>query len=423
MSAEQLLALEQRQRFDFYVYDEQLAQVFEDPALRKKSLPAYHPTDDSIDRMSSRPGQGRDRVKTTPAGRIVVLTGGTTGQPKIASRKPSLFNFLPPFVALLTQVHLDRYRSLYVATPIYHGFGLASLLMGVILGAEMYLTRRFDAASSCDLIARNKIEVVTLVPLMLQRMLKADAAALAALQCIITGGALLSPALAEEAVLRLGPKLFNLYGTSEAGFSIMATPDVIQRKPESIGKPVWGVRAQDRRRFRPRVGEGKTGRLCIRSSWTASRKSWIETGDLAYRDAEGDIFLRGRVDDMIVSGGENVYPLELERVLLRHPDVESAAVVGIPDAEFGQRLKAVVVRKKNVTLDQALLLDWLKPPRRPLPDARGRRVSLSSFPTLRWANSTKGRLRDQDSPAALREKSNNCDLPSPSGRGAGGECG
>jgi acyl-CoA synthetase (AMP-forming)/AMP-acid ligase II len=361
MSEDQILALEERLRFDFYVYDGQLARVFEYSSLENKSVPAYHPTGNSIDRMSSRSGRATVRLKKVKTGNIVVMTGGTTGQPKAASRKPSIFNFLPPFIALLTQVHLDRYRSVYVATPIYHGFGLASLIMGVILGAEMYLTNRFDAARSCSLIAQNKIEVVTLVPLMLQRMLLLDASSLSPLKSIITGGALLSPALAQATLAQLGPKLFNLYGTSEAGFCIMATPDVMGRKPESIGKPVQGVRAKLVNDSDQEVGERTIGRLCIRSAWTTSTKSWIETGDLAYRDSEGDIFLCGRVDDMIVSGGENVYPIELENVLIQHPDVDSVAVVGIPDAEFGQRLKAVVVRKSGTALDQSTLLTWLKP--------------------------------------------------------------
>jgi acyl-CoA synthetase (AMP-forming)/AMP-acid ligase II len=361
MSADQVLALEDRLRFDFYVYDDQIARVFENAALRRKSLPAYHLTEDSIDRLSSRPRRTKAQLKKVRTGNIVVMTGGTTGQPKAASRKPSLLSFLPPFLALLSQVHLDRYRSIYIATPVYHGFGLASLFISVILGAEMYFTRRFDALRSCALVATNQIEVVTLVPLMLQRMLKLDPGSLSSLQCIITGGALLSPGLARETLERLGPILFNLYGTSEAGFCIMGTPDVIARKPESIGKPVQGVRAKIVNNSDQTVGERMIGRLCIRSTWTTNRKSWIETGDMAYQDSEGALFLCGRVDDMIVSGGENVYPVELENVLLQHPEVDAVAVIGIPDPEFGQRLKAVVIKKRDTALDSSVLLDWLKP--------------------------------------------------------------
>lgn len=366
MSADQILALAERLRFDFYIYDAPLSQGLEDSALRDHALPAYHPSAPSIDRISSLPKRGNARLKKVnlkkvKTGNLVVMTGGTTGLPKPASRKPSIFSFLPPFVALLCQIHLDRYRSVYIATPIYHGFGLASLLIGIVLGAEMYVTQRFDAAQSCRLIARNQIEAVTLVPLMLQRLLKYDPGSLSSLQRILSGGAALSPVLARETLDRLGPKLFNLYGTSEAGFCIMGTPAILSRKPESIGQPVQGVRAKIVDDSDQEVGDGAIGRLCIRSAWSTSQKHWIETGDRAYRDPQGNIFLCGRVDDMIVSGGENVYPIELENILIQHPDIDSAAVFGIADQEFGQRLKAVVIRKKDTVLDQSSLFNWLKP--------------------------------------------------------------
>jgi acyl-CoA synthetase (AMP-forming)/AMP-acid ligase II len=357
----QIRALEESLRFDLYVHDERAAAVFAGPPLAARSLPAYHPTGDSIDRMALGGGRPRPHLPRVKTGNLVVLTGGTTGRPKAASRKPSVLAFLPPFVALLTRLHLDRSRSVYVATPMYHGFGLAALLMGVILGAKMYLTERFDAGRACALVARNRIQAVTLVPLMLQRMLQADAGSLASLRRIISGGAWLNPALARETLGRLGPVLFNLYGTSEAGFCIMAGPDTLARKPESVGQPVWGVRAAIVDPAGREAAGGAVGCLRIKSAWATSRTSWIETGDLAYRDADGDIFLAGRADDMIVSGGENVYPIELENVLVQHLDVEAVAVVGIPDAEFGQRLKAVVVAKRAAALDPSALRDWLKP--------------------------------------------------------------
>lgn len=361
MSASQIMALEDRLNFDFLVYDEQLAPLFENAALKDKSLPAYHPNGNSIQRLVASSAPRKSPLRKAAAGNIVVLTGGTTGQPKSASRKPALFNYLPPFLALLTQAQLDRYPSLYIAPPICHGHGLAFLLIGVLLGVEMFFTERFEAGRACALIDAHKIQAVTVVPLMLQRMLKLDPGALASLRCIISGSALLSPALAQETLKRLGPILFNLYGTSEAGFSIIGTPEMISRKPEALGQPIPGVQTKIVNEAGLAVGEKVIGRLCLRSAWTSGRDQWIETGDLAYQDAAGDIFLCGRADDMIVSGGENVYPLELENVLLQHPEIDTVAVVGIPDPEFGQRLKAVVIQKQGARLDQAALLAWLKP--------------------------------------------------------------
>jgi acyl-CoA synthetase (AMP-forming)/AMP-acid ligase II len=290
----------------------------------------------------------------------VVLTSGTTGQPKAAGRKPSALNVLPPFLALLVSSGLATSRSIYIATPIYHGYGLAMLLIGLALGAELYITRRFEAARACALIARHQIKAATLVPLQLQRMLRADPGALASLRCVIVGSAPLSPALASGALARLGPVVFNLYGTSEAGFSIMATPELLSRKPGTIGRPLPGVRARIAGASAKATGTG-VGQLCISSAWTANGRGWTQTGDLAYLDNEGNLMLCGRVDDMIVSGGENVYPLELEHVLQQHPDVEAVAVVGIPDPEFGQRLKAVVVPRHGAHRDEAALRIWLKP--------------------------------------------------------------
>ena len=365
LSADQIVSLLERLAIDFYIYDHQddkpIPHWLESWLQQHKALPACHATALSIDQVSSIPKPKNRRLKTVKTGNIVVMTGGTTGQPKPASRKPSIFNFLPPFIALLEQVHLDRYRSLYIATPIYHGFGLAALLMGILLGAEVYLTRRFEAAQACSLIARYQIEVVALVPLMLQRMLKHDSVALSCLQRILSGGAALSPALAQVALEQLGQVIFNLYGTSEAGFCILGTPALLSRKPASIGQTVWGVKAKIVNNLDQEVSNGKIGRLFIRSAWSTHQKSWIETGDLAYQDPEGDIFLCGRVDDMIVSGGENVYPIDLENILIQHPDVDSAVVFGICDQEFGQRLKAVVIKKQNTMLTPPMLQDWLKP--------------------------------------------------------------
>lgn len=355
MSADQIRAMEHQLQFDYYIYDPELTPVVDDLSLSHKAIPTYHPSGNSVDRMAVMP-QSATSLRKVKTGKVVVMTGGTTGQPKPASRKPSLFDFLPPFIALLSQVHLDRYRTVYIATPIYHGFGLAALLIGVTLGAQQYFTRRFDAGRACDLIAQDNIEVITLVPLMLRRMLNYNAQALSSLQRILTGGAALRPALAQATLDQLGPVLFNLYGTSEAGFCILADPELLQKQPDSIGKPITGVQVQ----IQP-DGPSSKGQLCIRSAWSAGAKGWIETGDLAYRDGEGNIFLCGRVDDMIVSGGENVYPLELENVLLQHPGIEAAVVLGIPDPEFGQRLKAIIIPKSAENLEQSTVLAWLKP--------------------------------------------------------------
>uniref|UniRef100_B8HZ72 AMP-dependent synthetase and ligase n=1 Tax=Cyanothece sp. (strain PCC 7425 / ATCC 29141) TaxID=395961 RepID=B8HZ72_CYAP4 len=369
MSPNQIQATLDRLAIDFYIYDHPPDQPFppwlEVAVQQRQALPAYHATASAIDQLPLSPEVVNRHLKPVKTGNIIVMTGGTTGTPKPASRKPSMVKFLPPFIALLEQVHLDRYRSLYIATPIYHGFGLAALLIGIVLGVELYVTSRFQTEQACSLIASHQIEVVTLVPLMLQRMLRDNPATLSALKCILTGGAALSPVLAQDTLAQLGPILFNLYGTSEAGFCILGTSRILRKNPASIGQPVGGVQVKIVRdgsqEHSNKYGNNQIGRLCIRSAWSTAANSWIETGDLAYQDTEGNIFLCGRVDDMIVSGGENVYPIDLETILSQHPDIEAAVVLGIPDPEFGQRLKAVVVTKQPTMLSEDLLRVWLRP--------------------------------------------------------------
>src|SRR5204862_8070543 len=143
------------------------------------------------------------------------------------------------------------------------------------------LTRRFEAARACELIARHRIDAVAVVPLMLRRMLRHDAAALVSLRRIVSGSDTLTPALADESLARLGPSLYDLYGTAEGGMVSLADPTELRRKPGAVGRAIRGVRARLLDEADREVGPGAVGRLCVRSAWAANKKGWVETGDLA----------------------------------------------------------------------------------------------------------------------------------------------
>lgn len=362
MTAEQFASLTAKNEFDFLFYDSAVAHLIaadQKNDWKNKSLAADDAENISVADLSKR--KNRAKIRRVFSGEIVVLTGGTTGVPKTARRKTSVLNFLHPFFALLTELNLDEYQTVYIATPAYHGFGIAAIIIGMILGETMFLLPRFDAAKACALIEQNQIEAVTVVPLMLQRMLHHDANALASLQCVISGGAALNPALVEETLERLGDKLFNLYGTSEAGFSVIAAPEGLRRAPDTIGKAIAGVNLKIFDEKNRQVPTGIIGKICIKSAWSIKTdKSWIETGDLGFQDADGFLFLRGRDDEMIVSGGENVYPVELENILAKHPAVQQVAIVGVPDADFGQRLKAFIVLSPDSNVAEAEIRRWLE---------------------------------------------------------------
>ena len=285
----------------------------------------------------------------------MVLTGGTTGKFKSAGRKQSITDFLNPLVALLEKMQLHQYKTVYIPTPIYHGYGLAALTVALLLGKEMYFTHGFDTHEACALIKKNKIEVVTLVPIMLTRMLNENPLALQSLQRVLSGGAALSPGLITTTANHLGPRLYNLYGTTEAGFCVLGTPEDLSNHPTTIGKPIKGVKIRIR-------SNQEIGMLEVKSKWVMkSRKNrWVETGDLATMDAKNRIYLKGRSDSMIVSGGENVYPKDLEDALSLHESIETAAVIGVPDAEFGSRLKAFVCVKHHQKMSETEVKQWLK---------------------------------------------------------------
>jgi len=302
--------------------------------------------------------KGLPRVK---AGKLVILSGGTTGKPKSAKRRQSIRDFLNPLVALVSQLNLNEYKSVYIATPFYHGFGLASLIMSILLGSEIYLLEKFDSKKAAKLIKANTIEVVTLVPIMLKRLLAEDLKKTESIKRIICGGAKLDKELVKQTLTNLGDVLYNLYGTTEAGFSILASPKILKLNPLTIGKPIRGVSLKITNKKNQKLKIGEIGQLHLSTSWmmTNSTDNWINTDDLGYTNSDGLVFLAGRSDNMIISGGENVYPDEVENILIEHPLIEEVAVVGIPDVDFGERLIAYIVLT-NEGINEDAIFEWLK---------------------------------------------------------------
>jgi acyl-CoA synthetase (AMP-forming)/AMP-acid ligase II len=346
MAKPQLADLLARHRVRLVIAEAGTAALLGGPALLAEDL------------LASAPPTYR-RLPRVNGGELVVLTGGTTGPPKAAARRPSPLAFVRLFLHLVAALELDRYRAAYVGVPLFHGYGIAAFLVALTLGRTVHLTPLFDAAAAARLIEAEKIEAAVVVPSMLRRML-AQPAALDSIRCVISGGAALPPSLAAETRERLGDVLFNLYGTSEGGVAVFAAPADLAEAPDTIGREMWGVRVTVRGPDDAPVPDGAPGRFCVESKAAVSQSGWIETGDVGFRcPATGRLFVRGRADDMIVSGGENVSPWEVETVLARHPQVREAAAVGISDPDFGQRLVAFVEPRDGAALDAAALSAWL----------------------------------------------------------------
>ncbi|RJE90460.1 AMP-dependent synthetase [Paenibacillus sp. 1011MAR3C5] len=363
MSQDQLQDLITAYDFDLLIYDEELASLIEQSAYNKGKLLSDHEEKPAVNNQQlGGSAAARRSWHRTSSGTIMLLTGGTTGKAKKVPHKPSLFHYLNPFYTLLKRLHLTRYHTGYIATPIYHGYGIAILLLFVALGKKIVLTSSFAAPRACALIREHQVQVATVVPLMLDKMLKHNAEDMRSLACIASGGAELNPKLVADVFARLGDVLCNLYGTSESGLNIVATPEDLRQSAHTLGRKIDGmplfVLDEDMNEAEP----GAVGQFCVQHylSWAERSKRWIETGDMGYRDSDGLYYLCGRADDRIVSAGENVYPIELEHILIHHPQVEDVAVIGIPDETFGQRLKAYVQPVLHSEVNAGQLMDWLR---------------------------------------------------------------
>lgn len=362
MSQPQFDALVKENKFDLVIYDEEFQGILKNLPLQNKKLRSYRATGQSADQMAKNPQKRTLRLERAIGSRIILLTGGTTGKPKNAVHNPSLFNYLNPFDDLMTKLRLDQLNNTFIATPIFHGYGVAILFSLLALGKKIVVHERFKTGIACDLVHRHQIELITVVPSMIAKMLQSDPQKLTSLRCIASGGAKLDPKLVQNAAHSLGNVLYNLYGTSESGLNSIATPSDLSYRSATIGKGIKGGNMAILEDGAVRK-IGEIGQLCVRNRWSMkNRKSaWVETGDLGYRDQEGYYFLCGRADDMIVSAGINIYPAEIEQAVIGHPLVEDAAVIGIADELYGEVVMAFVQTPENSGLTREMLVSWLEP--------------------------------------------------------------
>ncbi|MGA8544735.1 MAG: acyl-CoA synthetase [Mycobacterium sp.] len=310
-------------------------------------------------------GQSRSALPTPPRpGGMVLLTSGTTGTPKGAPR-----NRIDPLQSaqLLDRIAWPREGSYCVAAPLFHATGLATCALGLALGNRIVLARRFDPESTLRAVAAHRSGALVLVPTMLQRILDLGAEMLpsydtSSLTVIFAAGSSLSPDLCRRAAEAFGDVLYNLYGSTEVAAAAIATPEELRAAPGTVGRPPMGCRLACYDEQRRTITEpGRTGTLFVASGLSFSgytdgqNKEIVDgllcTGDTGHFDETGLWFVDGRDDDMIVSGGENVFPLEVENLLADHPDVVEAAVVGVDDPDFGKRLAAYVVKRPASNVD------------------------------------------------------------------------
>ncbi len=300
-------------------------------------------------------------------GRVVILTSGTTGQPKGAARAQP--DTLEPAAALFSKIPLKARETTMIAAPMFHSWGFAHFTLGLPLASTLVLRRKFDPEETLLAVSQQRASALALVPVMLQRILDLGERVLArydthSLRVIALSGSALPGELATRAMDVFGDVLYNLYGSTEVAWATIATPADLRAAPGTAGRPPLGtvvklLDAQGRE-----VAPGEPGRIFVANEMMfegytgGGGKETIgglmSTGDVGRFDGAGRLFVEGRDDEMIVSGGENVFPREVEDLLCRHGAIREAAVVGVSDEQFGQRLKAFVVPREGDLSEQAV---------------------------------------------------------------------
>jgi acyl-CoA synthetase (AMP-forming)/AMP-acid ligase II len=309
----------------------------------------------------------------TERGRVVILTSGTTGTPKGAKRKQP--DSVEPAAALFSKIPLHARETTVIAAPMFHSWGYGHFTLSLPLASTLVLRRRFDPEQTLSDMARHRASALAVVPVMLQRIMELGAETigrydLRALRIISASGSVLPGELATRVMDAFGDVLYNLYGSTEVAWATIATPEDLRAAPGTAGRPPLGTVVKLLDAEGHEVPQGERGRIfaaneMVFDGYTGGGskeivKGLMSTGDMGHLDAAGRLFVDGRDDEMIVSGGENVFPREVEDLLASHEQIEEAAVIGVEDEKFGQRLKAFVVAREDTDLSEEAIKEYVK---------------------------------------------------------------
>ncbi|MDL4772059.1 AMP-binding protein [Actinomadura xylanilytica] len=364
-SATQLGQVIEREGVGLLVHDEEFDPVVDGASFGGRRVHAWSGggTYETLDELAE--ATTAEPVMPGRVSRVVVMTSGTTGTPKGARHDISIGSVLPAALSHLMRVPVRSGAPIVIAPPLFHVLGFGYLSVGLGMGMPVVLSRRFDPAATLRAIEEHEAEALIAVPMMLQRLLDAGTVtttATVSLRVVVCGGSALHPHVSEAFMDAFGDVLHNVYGATETGWATIATPEDLRAAPGTVGRPSYRLTVrildEDGREAPPGdVGEIHTGGGLRFAGYTGGggkrvRDGLTGTGDLGHFDDAGRLFVDGRVDDMIVSGGENVFPGEVEDLLGGHPGIAETSVTGVDDERFGRRLAAYVVRAEGASVDE-----------------------------------------------------------------------
>ena len=358
LAGPQFAQVAEQQQIRAIIHDDEFAEVV-------SHLPDSMPRITESELAARVEDTARPTEVSVPArgGRTIILTSGTTGTPKGAARKtPGGFG---PLISIIDRIPLHAGDRILISAPIFHTWGYAAMQLSMALRATIILQRRFQPEAARLALEEQQPDAMFAIPVMLQRMMELPeepgARARRNLRVVATSGSAYPSGFTTTFMDSYGDVLYNLYGSTEASWVCIATPQDMRRHPNTAGTPPLGTVVRildDEGREVPAGDKGRifAGNDLVFDGYTNEGKTkdfidgLVSTGDIGH--VEGDLFfVDGRDDDMIVSGGENVYPVEVEGLLAEHPAVREISVIGVPDPEFGQRLAAFVALNEGHSLD------------------------------------------------------------------------
>jgi fatty-acyl-CoA synthase len=371
-AAPQLTEVGRRENLSALLYDEEFGALLDG----LKDMPRFviygHGADPSIESVIA--DHADDAVEPPNIeSRFTMLTSGTTGTPKGARRGSP--EGMMPIASMLSRIPYRSGERTMIAAPLFHSWGLGQLQLGLVLGATYVLNHRFDPEATLRAVAEHDCTTLAVVPVMMQRILalpdeikrKYD---LSSLRITAASGSALPGHLATEWMDTFGDNLYNFYGSTEVAMATVATPEDMRAAPGTAGKAPLGTVVKILDQQGQHVPDGETGRIFVANAmsfegYTSGEDKerlddMVSSGDVGHFDAGGRLFIDGRDDDMIVSGGENVFPREVEDLLAGRDDVEEVAVIGVNDLDWGQRLKAFVVLKTEASLGEDDIKTYVK---------------------------------------------------------------
>jgi len=353
----QLVDVLEREDPAVVIHDEEFTGMLEKAHVQRRVL-SWADGESDVDTLEGLiEGEPDDSPGGVPEhhSRIIILTSGTTGTPKGAPRNEA---GIDAAISLLSRMPLRYGWRVHVAAPLFHTWGFAHLMLSLLLGHTVVLRRRFDPESALQLVEDERCEGMVVIPVMLQRILglpdeTLEKHSLRTVEVVAASGSALPGDLAISWMDHFGDNLYNTYGSTEVAYASIATPEDMRAEPSTAGKPPWATVVKIFDDSGAEVAQGESGRIFVGNSLLfegytgGGHKDMIDglmsSGDVGRFDAEGRLYVEGRDDEMIVSGGENVFPKEVEDCLARHEAVVEVAAIGVEDDDFGKRLRAFVV--------------------------------------------------------------------------------